>query len=416
MAALAAAILAGGGAAARAEPPGRAELSPAPAAGDILVMLRLSPEHLRPDGDYGGDYGDGLGRNARRRLAGKVARRHGLEFVGDGWPMPLLGLDCYVMRVPANADVEAAAAEVSRDPRVAWSQPLHVFQARGDSGRPGDPLFEVQPAARAWRLGDLHRVATGRGMTVAVVDSRIEVDHPDLSGQFAAIQDFVTGHPDGAERHGTAVAGVIAARQGNGVGIVGVAPEARLMALRACWQAGGRSLSSPTFCDSLSLAKAIHFAIDHHAAVINLSLAGPPDRLLGQLLEVAAARRISVVAAYDPSLPKGGFPASEPGVIGVADQSLVSLPEGVYGAPGRDVPTTQPGGQWSLVNGSSFAAAHVSGLLALVREDRSSAPGIILVSAQPKGGSIDACATVLRVFRNCRCSCPAAAEVARAVR
>jgi subtilisin family serine protease len=92
-------------------------------------------------------------------------------------------------------------------------------------------------------------------------------------------------------------------------------------------------------------------------------------------------------------------------VIAVANESLASLPSGVYGAPGDDVPTTQPGGKWYLVNGSSFAAAHVSGLIALVREEHRGSSRSALVAARPTGGTVDACATVLRVSAECDCSC-----------
>src|SRR5206468_548036 len=77
-----------------------------------------------------------------------------------------------------------------------------------------------------------------------------------------------------AELHGTAVAGIIGARADNSVGIVGVAPEAGLMALRACWQAPPDE--SAAVCSSFTLAKALQFAIDNNAKVINLSLGGPP--------------------------------------------------------------------------------------------------------------------------------------------
>jgi subtilisin family serine protease len=170
-------------------------------------------------------------------------------------------------------------------------------------------------------------------------------------------------------------------------------------------------VSAPTVCDSLSLAKAIQFAIEHGAQIVNLSLTGPTDRLLARLIDIAVTRNISVVAAYDSEAPKGGFPASQPGVIAVSDDSLPSIPPGVYGAPGRDVPTTTPGGTWNLANGSSFAAAHVSGLLALVREDRSSSPRSMLAASRSNGGEVDACETLLRASKNCRCNCFAAAEL-----
>lgn len=386
-----------------APPP--AVASPSADAHDVLVMLRLAPEHYRPGAAYGGSYGDRFSRSARKRVAEAIARQHGLSLVGDGWPMPLVGLDCYVMRAPREQPLDAVVAEVSHDPRVAWSEPVRVYRTQGGVDRDNDPLLAAQPAAKAWRLADLHRFATGRGVKVAVVDSKIEVDHPDLAGQFVADQDFVPGRPATPERHGTGVAGVIAARAGNGLGIAGVAPGARLMALRACWQVDNGSASSPTVCDTLSLAKALHFAIDHRAEVINLSLTGPQDRLLTELIAVATARRISVVAAFDPGLPKGGFPASQPGVIAVAAESLATLPPGVYSAPDRDVPTTQPGDKWNLVNGSSYAAAHVSGLIALVREGRASSFPTLLVASQPRGGVVDAYATVLREVDHCGGAC-----------
>jgi subtilisin family serine protease len=110
------------------------------------------------------------------------------------------------------------------------------------------------------------------------------------------------------------------------------------------------------------------------------------------------------VTAFDAAKPRGGFPASVPGVIAVADRSFAASSGEVYTAPGRDVPTTQPGGRWFLVNGSSFSAAHVSGLAALVRQRRHS-DGLTLVSDRPVGGTIDACATLARAASGCDCSC-----------
>jgi subtilisin family serine protease len=385
----------------------------------ILVMLRLSPDHYRPNSSYGGSYGDGLTASMRRGTAKRIARRYHLALVGDGWPMPALGVDCFVMRVPDGESVASAADRVSHDPAISWSQPMQVFQAQAHAqaqaqaqgqtqGAPGsaDPLFAAQPDATLWHLANLHRIATGRGVTVAVIDSMIDTTHPDLAGQLMVSEDFVTGHPSSGEQHGTGIAGVIAAQEGNGIGIAGVAPGARLMALRACWQtsfaAGG------TLCDTLSLAKAMQFAINHHADIVNLSLAGPGDQLLGRLIGMALQRHMAVVAAYDDKLPDGGFPASARGVIAVANQDMASLPAGVYGAPGRDVLTTQPGGKWFLVNGSSFAAAHVSGLIALIQQKHGPETRAILVATRSTGGIVDACASLLGLHRPCNCGCTSA--------
>ena len=366
----------------------------------ILVMLKMAPPHYRPGGSYGGSYGDTTAMAARRRLAAGIARRNGLKLV-DGWPMPLIGVDCYVMRVPDGMAVDAAIAQVSKEPGVAWSQALQTYQARGSpvGTALNDPLFPAEPAAKAWRLADLHRIATGRGISIAIIDSKIDVAHPDLAGQFIANADFVDPRAGRSEAHGTGVAGIVGAKAGNGIGIAGIAPDARMMALRACWQ----TAAGPTLCNSLSLARALQFAIDRNAEVINLSLAGPADPLLARLIAIAISRNVSVVAAFDPSLPQGGFPASLPGVIAVADESLRSLPARVYVAPGRDVPTTQPGGKWYLVNGSSYAVAHVSGLIALMRQSGGRATHITL--DRMAGGAIDACATLVGTSPGCDCSC-----------
>jgi hypothetical protein len=383
--------------------------APALAAGDVahqvLVLLRLPPEHHHPNGDYGGGYGEGAGDSARRRIAERIAKAHGLVLV-TAWPMPLLGLDCYVMATPPDQSPVEVAAALSHEPDVDWAEPMRTYHGQGATTTPNDPLFRVQPAARQWRLGALHEISTGRDVRVAVIDSMIERTHPDLVGQVYLSENFVTGEPDGPEQHGTGVAGIIAAREGNGVGIVGVAPRARLMGLRACWQVSARSPGgSATLCDSLSLAKALHFAILHDAQIINLSLSGPDDPLLGRLLDVALARGVTVVAAYDPSAPDGGFPASHAGVVAVNDEARGVKEPGVFEAPGSDVPTSQIGGRWFLVSGSSYAAAHVSGLFALLRQ-RTARPlgGASLVTL---GGStiIDACASLVRASGPCGCQC-----------
>ncbi|HWI86875.1 MAG TPA: S8 family serine peptidase [Sphingomonas sp.] len=372
----------------------------------ILVMLRAAPDHFRPGGNYGGSYGDPASRAARTRIARRIADAHKLRIAGD-WPMPMLGIDCFVMLVPDARTPEQASTEVAHEAGVAWSQPVALFHGQAVPALKPDPLQPAQPAERRWRLDALHRIATGKGVSIAVIDSRIEARHPDLAGQMNVARDFAEGHGNAAERHGTGVAGVIAARGGNGVGIIGIAPEARLMGLRACWDNGGPSAGAATLCDSLSLAKAMHFALEHRAQIINLSLTGPRDMLLGKLIELGIANGATIVAAVDPQQADGGFPASQRGVIAVAAQPMASRGFPVYIAPGRDIPTTAPGGTWLLVNGSSFAAAHVSGLMALARE-RTAGTGALTLRSN--GGEIDACRTILCQSttrdRGCASLCP----------
>lgn len=369
----------------------------------ILVMVRLAPDHFRPNFDYGGSYGDQMAQAARQRAARRIAAKYGLDYV-ENWPMPTIGVDCFVMAVPEGRSTDAAAEQVSHDSDVAWAQRVGLYAGKASAGPShNDPLYAAQPAANQWHLAELHQISTGQGIKIAVIDSGVEATHPDLSGQLLINRNFVSGQNLIAEQHGTGVAGIIAAKADNHIGIAGVAPGARLLGLRGCWQVRG-SASAETLCDTLSLAKALYFAVEEHADIINLSLSGPDDRLLRELLKVALGRGSRIVTAFDPTRPDGGFPASMPGVIAVSDMSLAPSRSDVYIAPGRGVPTTEPGGRWFLVNGSSYAAAHVSGLLALMRQKRR-APALALISQRPGGGFIDACATLLRASGGCHCSC-----------
>jgi subtilisin family serine protease len=325
------------------------------------------------------------------------------------WPMPALGLDCYVMDVPAHLQPAEVADRLSAEKGVAWAQVMNVFRPLGHD----DPLFDQQVAAHEWHLAQLHRSATGRGVRVAVIDSGIQADHPDLQGQLSDRLNFVPNRPDGAELHGTAIAGIIAARADNHVGIAGIAPDANILALRACWQAA----PADTRCTSLSLAQALSAAVEHDATVINLSLGGPSDRLIQQLVESALTHDIAVVAASNHAATGGGFPAALPGVIAVD-----SIPQGrdshALFAPGTDILTTLPGSRWGMVSGASYAAAHVTGLVALVLDARSrgSAPlgraRTVHSSDLVTGGDgrIDACASLARAAPWCDCDCGPGAD------
>jgi len=241
----------------------------------------------------------------------------------------------------------------------------------------------------------------------------VDTAHPDLRGQVALTRNFVDGSAYRAETHGTEVAGIIGARADDRIGIAGIAPRARLLALRACWeQVAGQA----AVCSSFTLAKALQFALGAKPQVLNLSLTGPPDRLLARLLDVAQARGITVVGALDSQARDGGFPAMHPGVLAVAIAGDRTRFPGALLAPGEGIPAPIPGGHWRLVSGASFAAAQVSGLVALLHE---LSPGLApaqlrhaltvdavgLLPRRPR--SIDACAAVARASQHCACDCAA---------
>jgi hypothetical protein len=100
------------------------------ASGDrqVLVMLRMPPAHYQPNAGYGGEYGSQTGHAARRRIASELAAVHGLV-VESEWPMASVGIDCFLMRVPAGRPLAAILDAVSLDSRIAWVQLVHEFHS-----------------------------------------------------------------------------------------------------------------------------------------------------------------------------------------------------------------------------------------------------------------------------------------------
>jgi len=395
------------GLAARGETSVAADTPPATSR-EVLVMLRLPPLHFRPDAGYVGGYATQAGSAGRQRIAEDLAARFKLRIV-DNWPMPVLGVVCFVMEAPDDLPLQPLIERMSLDARIESVQAVNLFRTLAHD----DPLYRLQPTATLWHLDELHRVATGKNVRVAAIDSGVELDHPDLRGRIALSRNFVDGREAVAELHGTAVAGIIGARADNSVGIVGVAPDAQLMALRACWQ--NPVGEGAAVCSSFTLAKALQFAIDNGAKVINLSLGGPRDRLVERLVAVAVSRGSVIVAAADPRIAQGGFPASLPDVLAVAADDVHDAPEAIYLAPGRDIPTTLPGRRWGLVGGSSYAAAQIAGLVALLIDlapDQSpqqlretlSTSDRAQASTRPRS-IVDACAAVARTVGACACGC-----------
>ncbi len=266
-----------------------------------------------------------------------------------------------------------------------------------------------------------HQWSTGKGVRIAVVDSGIDIGHPDLLGRVALFRDL-TGLPgDGQqmETHGLAVAGIIAAAAGNGKGIVGVAPDAKILALRACWQTTEADGTAASRCNTFTLAQAIAVAITYRADVINLSLTGPHDPLLERLLRRAMSMgKIVVSALPEQDGPDEPFPASLAGVLAVRTAEVPetrSTPADAVPAPGRRILTLRPHGSYDFENGSSLAAANVSGVVALLLAVRSSLSTdevralLTGVSAHPVLGHvphttmINACAALATLLRRGEC-------------
>ncbi len=347
-----------------------------------------------------------------KRVVDALAREHRLEKSVE-WPIRELGVHCVVYTAHDERELPHLLAELAQDARVSAVQPLNTFRVLSS-----DPYRPLQSNLTSLSVTAAHRWAQGRGVTVAVVDTGIDSDHPDLRGQVT--QAFNLVDPDNSrpthEIHGTAVAGIIAASADNGQGIVGVAPGARLLSLKACWPL--RADAAAAECNSLTLARALTQVLQHKPQVLNLSLNGPHDPLLSALLKMVLAQGTVVVAA-EPRAGDIGFPTDVDQVIRVNPERVTAPLANldVFNAPGSKVLTTFPDGAYSFVNGSSFAAAHVSGVVALIKELKPSIStaevhqvlresranyGVPTLQAEAQG-AISACKALTRVETNVQC-------------
>jgi Subtilase family len=241
---------------------------------------------------------------------------------------------------------------------VAWVEPDRV---RRVSFVPTDPLAQKQWYAVANRAYDAWDTAPPLApVRVAVIDSGIDLTHPDLSHQVAIAKSFVGGTAQDTRGHGTIVAGIIAAQLDNDIGIAGLAPAAELVVAKVVSPNGTISVQAES--------RAIHWAVDNGARVVNVSLGGLRDprnpgrdtysRLEQEAIAYAVKRGAVVVAAVGNSdqAPRtpwhfASYPAALPHVLGVSALArngaspAFSNRDAVYNdvaAPGEDILSTFP--------------------------------------------------------------------------
>lgn len=357
----------------------------------------------------------------------------------SAWPIESLRVNCIVVRVPDLTPRSTLIAKLEGDSRVESVEPLNQFStetapAPGTDSRAQPPPANTQPPPANRRtylplqrnlkeLGVLqaHRLSQGAEVRIAVIDTGADYRHPDLAGRVIARLDFVGRPTDDftADRHGTQVAGVIAATADGGQGVLGVAPQSRLMVLKACWPL--QADAAEAACNSFTLAQALEAAIAAHADVVNLSLAGPPDPLLTRLIEYGMRQGIIYVGAVAPANSRltQPFPVDVPGVLAVQSAEDAAATSRHLLAPGHGILTLVPGGHYDFASGSSLATAEVTGIVALLLADGRHLAGprvrqILTHSSRqfttPAGAftSVNACAAVADAMR--RTSCQAIGE------
>lgn len=334
----------------------------------IVVAVANQPSNYFGAGStargYGGHASYLESAGARRTLQ-TLANDYHLQQV-SGWPIPALALHCVIFKTRGGEDRPALIDQLRHDARVSLVQPLQSFTTNTTrSSEYNDPYAAMQGNLARMGVHETHQWSRGKDVRIAVIDTGVDTTHPDLQGRVAAQRNFVDGSNRQfiADRHGTAVAGVMAANANNSTGIVGIAPEAKLYALKACWQL--QPDRDEAACNSFTLAQALAAAIELRVQIINLSLVGPDDPLLGALVARAQQAGIIVVGAADE---RAGFPARLDKVIGVAGLEENGSPTTALPvrAPDRDVLTLLPGGRYDFSSGYSIATAEISGAVALL--------------------------------------------------
>ena len=356
---------------------GPALAAPSEAASAALpkIVVAFTNEPLAapgPAGTTGSHYsgtGYGVGQSAERR-ARSVAAAYDLREV-HSWPIQVLSMHCVVFEIANGHPVAEVVAALSRDSRVALAQPLqefHTLTTAGSSAAPyNDPLYDLQTNMAALGIARAHERVQGAGVHIALINTGVDLGHPDLHGASLRSHSFLdSAAPAASLRHGTAMAGLIAAVANNHIGIVGIAPRAQIEVFEACWQlAPGNDAAA---CNTFTLARALAAALASGAPLVNLSFAGPADPLLTALVQAGLKRGVTFVgAAAGPDAP---FPTGIAGVITAAGSeqplSTGALPTGALAAPSQHVMTLRPGGEYDFESGTSVAAAELTAVMALL--------------------------------------------------
>jgi subtilisin family serine protease len=338
----------------------------------VVTFANRPRQSPAPAGSTGRRYtGDGyLLAQSAHTDAKRVAAKYSLREVAN-WPIKSLAIHCVIYEIPDDRSVATVLAQLAKDSTVELAEPLSEFHTLSDpkpaaTGAPAsynDPLYDLQTNLPALGIASAHERSQGSGIRIALIDTGVDTHHPDLHGRIARTRSFVDNQAlsSASYRHGTAMAGLIAAVANNHVGIVGIAPLAQLEVFEACWQL--RADSDAAVCNTFTLAKALAAALDSGITLVNMSIAGPQDPLLSALVDVAIKRGVTFVGAA--AEPADAFPTGIAGVIAAQGQQR-SLKPDAFSIPANHILTLRPDGQYDFESGTSVAAAELTGVIALL--------------------------------------------------
>jgi subtilisin family serine protease len=303
-----------------------------------------------------------------RRDAKALAEQYSLKEI-DHWPIQSLSVYCFVYRIADGTDRNDIVARLNADSRVESAQPLQSFETSLNPADIYDDKFaNLQYGLDVLDIAAAHRTSQGAGIRIAIIDSDVDRSHEDLKGRIQRVLEFTNRGASADRNHGTAIVSVIGARSNNAIGIVGIAPEATLELYVSCWSGG---VAKSAVCDSFSLSKGLDAMLENPPDVLNLSLTGPRDSLLERLIRKAIEAGVIVVAAGPADdQDKKNFPSTMQSVIGVVTTPPVGSAElgsnTMLFAPGNEILVAVPTDRYDFRSGSSLAAAHVSGVVALL--------------------------------------------------
>ena len=283
----------------------------------------------------------------------------------------LLGTQMIEFQITSGLSVREVIIELEKN-RLVDAAPDYLFELAQAAPAPagaaapagaGDP---AQYMVSKLRLAEAHQLAKGDNVLVAVIDSEIDAKHPDLEGAIQARYEGA-GPADKAHPHGTGMAGAIASHRK----LMGVAPGARLLAIRAFGGPGGGAQGT-----TVQIAQGLDWAVSQGARIVNMSFAGPKDPTLQKAFKAAFDKGVVLIAAAGNAGPKSPplYPGADSNVIAVSatdedNKVYTNANRGKYvavAAPGVDILVPAPDGNYEFTTGTSVAAAHVSGVVALM--------------------------------------------------
>ena len=245
-----------------------------------------------------------------------------------------------------------------------------VPDARGLAPMATHRAERLRWAEELLRLPDVWRRTQGQGVRIAVLDTGVDSDHPDLAGAIEQVRDFTAEGIEDLNGHGTHCAGIIGARK-NDIGFIGVAPSSSLLIGKVLRNSGGGTLES--------VANGVQWAVDERVDIISMSLgAADGSHRLFEVIHTALAKGAVVICAAGNSgalfTNSVGYPGRYGSVITVAAHDQHGQPSGFssrgseidFMAPGHDIWSTYRQGGYAKLSGTSMAAPFVAGLAALV--------------------------------------------------